>query len=211
MGLVGQSKTTERGETTAAMGRLQALPECPRMGGKQTLVIRALSAAGLGDPFSRQVVDWIEWSATRLIRLLYVSRSTLVEKQADLEVAAIVARSVTRNLKKGITGALMFTGTHFAQALEGEDDEVDALMHDIYNDKRHDMVRVVDRQPIDARRFPRWGMAYNGRASYVDNPMASLLAVSAGYEPAHEGPQSYGSSLSEQARIYWLMSEFTAE
>jgi hypothetical protein len=145
-----------------------------------------------------------------LIRLLYVSRSTLGEKQADVEVAAIVAGSVIRNLAHSISGALMFTGAHFAQALEGKAAEVDALMQDIFADGRHKMVTVVDRQPIETRRFPNWAMAYNGRASYVDNPMARLLAAS-GNETVRAVSWGNRFILSEQARLYDMMSEFSAE
>jgi Sensors of blue-light using FAD len=55
-----------------------------------------------------------------MVSLLYVSRSKLNERQADAVVAAIVIGSDIKNLARGMTGAVTFSGVHFAQALEAQ-------------------------------------------------------------------------------------------
>jgi len=110
-----------------------------------------------------------------MLSLLYVSVSTLSETTAIGEVDALVTRAMAKNASLAITGALMFTGTEFAQALEGDENRVDALMREIYLDSRHRCVTIVRRSPITVRRFDGWSLAYSGGASYVGRPIKSLL------------------------------------
>ncbi len=102
-----------------------------------------------------------------MITLLYVSISKLSELDGADEVARIVAGSTIKNAELNVTGALVFTSGHFAQALEGPAQAVDGLMEVIRADVRHTTVTIVDRRPIDRRRFGGWWMAYSGRSTYV--------------------------------------------
>jgi len=102
-----------------------------------------------------------------MLRLIYVSRSRLPEAEADDAVRAIVRVSRERNAREGISGALLFTGTGFAQVLEGGVDAVLLLMRDIERDSRHEAVEIVRQEKIAARRFGDWTMAYAGTSGYV--------------------------------------------
>jgi CheY-like chemotaxis protein len=99
--------------------------------------------------------------------LLYVSRSQLQPSETDIEVQRIVTVARERNAEVGITGALIFTHTHFAQFLEGPERAVDQLMERLRQDPRHDHVRVVSTPSFERRRFSDWSMAYGGSSVFV--------------------------------------------
>lgn len=132
-----------------------------------------------------------------MITLMYVSISTLNRGEAALEVADVVEGSISRNAGLDVTGALLFTATHFAQVLEGRAANVDDLMASITRDKRHRHVTIVDRSRISRRRFADWQMAYQGEAGYVDVPIAQLIS-----DTPQTSPARYVN------RIYSMMSEF---
>lgn len=122
-----------------------------------------------------------------LISLLYISTSTLTADDAAHEVVRIVTTSRAFNATVDITGALLFTGTHFAQILEGGEDAVDALLAKLHDDPRHRDILVVQRGPVAMRRCSSWNMAYSGSstgvASYVmrvlDAPTEEVRATAA--------------------------------
>ena len=110
-----------------------------------------------------------------LVSLLYVSTSLLDPVTAESDVLALVAECKPRNKSRGLTGALIFTGTHFAQVIEGEEEAVDTLMKTMRDDPRHADLVVVDRSPIASRRFADWGMAYSGPSQFVARHVNRLL------------------------------------
>jgi len=112
-----------------------------------------------------------------LSSLLYVSRSTIPPKEAEDVLNQIVATSASKNPVLGLTGTLLFTGTHFAQVLEGENASIDALMALISIDPRHDQVRIIERGPLARRRFVNWGMAYFGPSRFVSRHVTRLLSA----------------------------------
>ena len=108
-------------------------------------------------------------------RLLYISESSLEPWEATPSVSQIVADAQVRNSEFEITGALLFTGTHFAQILEGPRGSFEQLMSSIQNDSRHRNIVIVDHSPIVARRFPDWKMAYRGPSQFVSRHVVRLL------------------------------------
>ena len=108
-------------------------------------------------------------------RLIYVSESRIEHTDVDSELAKIVDYSQVKNVQLGITGALLFTGKHFAQVLEGPPEAIHILMAFIYNDPRHTNISVVDRSPITDRRFADWQMAYQGPSQFVSRHVARLM------------------------------------
>lgn len=107
--------------------------------------------------------------------LLYVSESCLKWPEDAKEVDDIVSIARRKNEARSVTGALIYTRTHFAQVLEGDHDSVDQLMSSIGRDTRHRNIRIVSDLPIAARHFPRWTMAYSGPSFYVDRQIKPLL------------------------------------
>lgn len=107
--------------------------------------------------------------------MLYISKSTIPKADQKTAIDEIVTAAHARNPGMGLTGALLFTGTYFAQVLEGNEATVDALMATIYLDERHEDVKIVDYGPIKARRFPDWSMAYHGPSQFVAQHVTRLL------------------------------------
>src|SRR4030095_6702849 len=93
-----------------------------------------------------------------LRRLAYVSYPA-----ADLppaEVSRIIQVSRVHNAGQGITGVLVYTGTDFAQLIEGRHDTVEALWRRIQADKRHHELLPFMDEPTDRAWFETWRMGY---------------------------------------------------
>lgn len=74
------------------------------------------------------------------------------------------------NGPRGVTGLLYYAQGQFAQCLEGDADEVEAIFSKIKGDARHQKIRET-RQNIAARAFPDWSMAF------VDSSTAEVARV----------------------------------
>ncbi len=111
-----------------------------------------------------------------LISTLYVSRSLIEPVRATAAVADLVEASIANNLRHDITGALLFTGAHFAQILEGPEVSIAALMTSIEHDERHQRVTVVRRTPIRERKFQDWALVYDGPSLFIARHVARVLA-----------------------------------
>ena len=115
-------------------------------------------------------------------RLLYVSKSNIKEIDVLAVVSHVVAKAAEWNIDHDLTGALIFTGTHFAQVLEGSPKDIDDVMVIITNDPRHGSVSVINRSPITERQFPHWAMAYQGPSQFVSRHVTRLLHATSGLE-----------------------------
>lgn len=113
-----------------------------------------------------------------LTMLLYVSRAVLPSDGEMDAVNHIVEASVQRNASLNVNGALIWTGRHFAQVLEGQDAEISQLMRSIRSDERHRHLTVVANNSAVSRRFADWAMAYAGASAYLDQVLKQLLSPS---------------------------------
>ena len=113
-------------------------------------------------------------------RLIYVSKSKVKAADARAVIAQIIAGSDKRNSYLEVTGALIFSGAHFAQVLEGSQKAINELMISINNDTRHEAISVVDRSSITERQFSRWAMAYQGPSQFVSRHVTRLFDTTPG-------------------------------
>ena len=102
--------------------------------------------------------------------LTYTSRASLDLDADDLEEIHRTAREV--NALEGITGLLIFNGTHFLQIVEGAPEAIDDLVERLRRDPRHNGLEIRDEQAVEQRSFPSWSM--------------ELVRVSASYFEARE-------------------------
>jgi hypothetical protein len=103
----------------------------------------------------------------KLTSVTYTSLARLDLQSSDLEDIHRTAREV--NALEGITGLLVFNGTHFLQIIEGAEDAIDELVEKLRRDPRHTGFEIRDRQRVDARSFPDWSMELvRVKASYFD-------------------------------------------
>lgn len=113
-----------------------------------------------------------------LHQVFYISRS----RSAPQEVEQILAVSRHHNRLRQVTGALLFTGGHFVQLLEGSAPALADTMAAIDADRRHDSVVRLIEGCIPERRFEAWSMAFT-EAPGADDLIEQLLA---GCTPAPE-------------------------
>lgn len=138
----------------------------------------------------------------QLISLLYVSESALSSTTERQSVDDIVATANRRNPAMNVTGALLFTGSHFAQILEGEKEIVEVLLSEIAADSRHRNIRVVDQHPLHHRKFLEWSMAYFGPSIFISRHVNSLLQ-----SPVQTSNQGEGEWLSALLREFIATSK----
>lgn len=108
-------------------------------------------------------------------RLIYVSESRMIKDETESVLAKIVAGAETRNVELQVTGALLFTGAHFAQILEGPTASIAILLKALERDPRHANLRIVDQAPIRKRKFAEWQMAYSGPSQFVARYVNRLI------------------------------------
>ena len=94
-------------------------------------------------------------------RLLYRSEPALAgsAEDAKCQVAGIVQDAGARNMKVGLTGALLFYRGLFVQVLEGPVAALEPTFERICCDLRHRNLEVLELVPVDTRAFGNWSMA----------------------------------------------------
>lgn len=108
-------------------------------------------------------------------RLVYVSENLIERVSAAETVKEMVAEARKRNVRLNVTGALIFTGHHFFQILEGPHQAVNELMVSICRDPRHQKTNILNDSPLILRRFADWTMAYNGPSPFIGRYLKHLL------------------------------------
>lgn len=88
--------------------------------------------------------------------LTYTSLAQLDLTAEDLEDIHRTARA--ENGLNGITGLLIFNGTHFLQVIEGGEEAIDALVDNLRRDPRHTGFEIRDLSFVEQRSFPDWSM-----------------------------------------------------
>jgi hypothetical protein len=134
-------------------------------------------------------------------RLIYRSRSVIPEQERRAELGRLFSAARSHNKKRQITGALLLLGDCFVQTLEGDEDEVQALLARIRADTRHDSLEILETEMVDGRVFGRWSMAKVAAAQ--DEPDLPLIANVKGISPA--APR--GDSTPDQEEVLQLMRE----
>ena len=134
-----------------------------------------------------------------LVRVCYIS--AVMQEQLDSlgGMNALVQHAQRRNKILGVTGALIFTGSHFAHALEGSHDVVNDLLIRIRRDPRHSLLVHFGNKFIDVRLFRNWVLAYTGPSVYISRIVTQVLAK-ASTEP-----------LLALEKLLDLMTEFTSD
>lgn len=110
----------------------------------------------------------------RVYRLIYKSLVARHVRWSDAQ--AIATRAAPRNAALQLTGVLLYTPSHFIQALEGEEQRVREVLHRISKDARHSLVEVVLEETQVPRAFETWAMRAVLPRKDLDARAISLLA-----------------------------------
>jgi hypothetical protein len=117
-----------------------------------------------------------------MFSLLYVSRSTNPEPEQEREFQRILAVSVQRNLRAGITGALVYSGHSYAQVLESPEHAVSQVMGSIIVDRRHKEICISLTGEARQRSSPNWGMAQIASSTIIDAAIEAIRHASSDEE-----------------------------
>lgn len=98
------------------------------------------------------------------------------------DVEPIVAASVARNARAGVTGLLLVHAGCFVQALEGAHRSVMETYGRILHDKRHDQCRLLSAGPATDRLFADWAMCAR-RLSRDDFAILDTLSLRTDFDP----------------------------
>jgi len=103
----------------------------------------------------------------KLTSVTYTSLARLDLQSSDLEDIHRTARD--QNALDGITGILIFNGTHFLQIIEGSSEAIEDLIERLRKDPRHTGFEIRDRRKVEERSFPEWSMELvRVKASYFE-------------------------------------------
>lgn len=91
-----------------------------------------------------------------MYRLIYKSTSSEAITWAIVE--SIMHSSEKNNKKSEITGALLASNSHFLQIIEGTYESVNDTFMRIIKDERHQDIKLIAFNPIDARLLNSWNM-----------------------------------------------------
>lgn len=108
----------------------------------------------------------------------YVSRSCIPLEEREAEIARIVEAAVPWNESMQITGALVHTGEHFAQLVEGPEPAIADLRNMLETDHRHASLVRFEWGAVRARRFAGWALAYSGGSSFFARMLDRLHSQS---------------------------------
>ena len=104
--------------------------------------------------------------ADNLYHLAYVSDARLADPEdgpdpdfVEYSLKKILETARKNNKATGVTGALLYTGEHFAQVLEGPQQAVNHWFQLISQDLRHGNVTPLFYERITERQFDGWSMA----------------------------------------------------
>ena len=134
-------------------------------------------------------------------RLIYRSRNVIPEPERRAELGRLFSAARSHNKEQRITGALLLLDDCFVQTLEGDEEQVQALLARIRADARHEALEVLETGLVDGRVFGRWSMAKV--ADERDQPDLPLIALVKGITPA--APR--GDSTPDQEAVLQVMRE----
>lgn len=120
-----------------------------------------------------------------IVRLAYISKSLLPGDPREREHVADILMSSRRNNEAAqVTGALLATDACFAHVLEVEQEAVEETYGRISCDPRHRDIVLLLTEPIAARQFPDWSMAYIGPSQPAED---AVVRVTRTLSPTDDG------------------------
>jgi Sensors of blue-light using FAD len=97
-------------------------------------------------------------SVSNIESIVYVSTAASNLSTEQLEDLLITARE--RNLERGVTGVLLFSGTQFMQCFEGSPESVRDVHARIMASTEHHDIRELMNGPVKQRGFSDWQMGF---------------------------------------------------
>jgi hypothetical protein len=93
-----------------------------------------------------------------MLQLIYISTST--NSPSETELVDLLEQARSRNLRRHITGMLLYSNSTYLQVLEGEAKDVLGLYDAICKDQRNEGNVILRESEIPVRGFPDWSMGF---------------------------------------------------
>jgi hypothetical protein len=93
-----------------------------------------------------------------LFQIVYVSCS--VGKLTEMDLDNLLEEIREKNIRKGVTGLLLYNDELFIQIIEGERTVIEELYAVLAKDARHNNIVKILEEPVECRSFPNWSMGY---------------------------------------------------
>lgn len=123
----------------------------------------------------------------RLVRLIYVSKTTPSTDLSDL--SGLLKKARSKNEELGITGLLCHDREYFVQWLEGPRAAVNELYNTILRDYRHGEVTILEYSEVHQRNFGEWAMGYVYSA-HIDKDLVLKYSPTARFDPFEMSAES---------------------
>lgn len=111
-----------------------------------------------------------------MIRLSYISQAS--RSFRDEELDALLQTCRTNNQACDVTGVLYYGNDMFLQVLEGPQESVERIFRRIRKDPRHHDIHLIEKIPIDRRRFGEFSMAFSRLSDADFQSIAQNMGVS---------------------------------
>ena len=94
-----------------------------------------------------------------LNRIVWISEA--IKAFSDEELLALLTKSRANNIRKNVTGLLLYDDMSFLQMMEGDAKSVDQIFEERIKPSRlHRNVTLLSRNPIEERIFKNWTMGF---------------------------------------------------
>jgi hypothetical protein len=113
-----------------------------------------------------------------MIQLIYIS--TASNSPRGSELVELLEQARTRNLRKNITGMLLYSNSTYLQVLEGEARDVRELYDAICKDPRNEGHVILRESEIPYRDFPDWSMGFENLESCSPDQLPGFVEVFGG-------------------------------
>lgn len=129
-----------------------------------------------------------------LYQIVYCSKNGIqgTPVQVEAEIQSILASARQNNQPSGVTGALLFNGTAFAQVLEGPLGRVAQIFEQIQCDQRHSDVTILRNAACRTRAFSEWSMAFADPKAVRTVSGAETTLAAAFADPSEDGMEIIG-------------------
>jgi hypothetical protein len=107
-------------------------------------------------------------------QLIYLSQAT--RPLSAKALTGLVEQARQGNARQHLTGALVYSNKRFIQLLEGEQAALEQVYARISQDSRHQHLCQVAYNPISARRFTEWPLAFQSLSPSQFAHLAGYLA-----------------------------------
>ena len=113
-----------------------------------------------------------------MIQLIYIS--TTSNWPTESELLYLLEQARLRNLRRHITGMLLYSNRTYLQVLEGEAKDVRELYDAICKDPRNEGNVILRESETLSRKFPDWSMGFENLESCSHNELPGFVEVFGG-------------------------------